>query len=139
MAPEALYGRLPAMPFDYAVYRDLRLVVSTGVGLVTWEQIKARQDQTKTDPSFDPEFNQIVDLSSVTGFDMSTDQTRLLARRQIFSPKSKRAFVATNPAVFGVGRMWETYTEFSNNPTEIHVFSDISSALKWIGLERMPS
>lgn len=107
--------------------------------MVTWEEIKARQDQTKTDPNFDPEFDQIVDLRSVTRFEMSPEQTRSLARRQIFSSQSKRAFVATSPSVFGVGRMWETYTEFSNDPSHIQVFYDLSSALKWLGLKSLPS
>jgi hypothetical protein len=127
------------MPFDYAVYKELRLVISTGKGLVTWQEINARQDQIKTDPNFDPKFNQIVDFRSVTGLDMSAEQTRLLATRSIFSPKSKRAFVATNSAVFGVARMWETYTEFSDHPNEVRVFYDISAALQWLGLEHMPS
>ena|SRR5215469_7383758 len=126
------------MPFSYIVYRKHRLVVSSGSGLLTWEEIKARQDETKTDPNFDPSFNQLVDLRSVTGIKMSGDQARMLASRHIFSPGSRRAFVATNPGIFGVGRMWETYTEFSEKPSQIRVFSDLPSALKWLGLESFP-
>lgn len=127
------------MPFDYVVYKETRLVISTRIGVVTWEEIKSRQDQTKTDPNFDPGFDQIVDLRLVTRFEMSPEQTRSLARRQKFSSKSKRAFVATIPSVFGVGRMWETYTEFSDDPSHIQVFYDLSSALKWLGLKSLPS
>jgi hypothetical protein len=123
------------MPFDYVIHKERRLVISTGSGLVTWQEIKARQDQTRTDPDFNPEYDQIVDLRSVTGFDMSTEQTRMLARRQIFSSKSKRAFIATSPSVFGMGRMWETYTEFSENPSQIKVFYDVASALRWLGVD----
>jgi len=126
------------MPFSYVVYRENRLVISTGSDLVTWEEIKTRQDQTKTDPDFNPEFNQIVDLRSVTGFDMTSDQARLLARRMIFSLTSKRAFVAASPAVFGVGRMWEIFSEMSDNPSQIRVFYDLPSALKWLDLENLP-
>jgi len=126
------------MPFSYVVYGEHRLVISTGSDVVTWEEIKARQDQTKTDPDFNPEFNQIVDLRAVTGFDMTTDQARLLARRMIFSATSKRAFVAASPAVFGVGRMWEIFTELSDNPSELRVFYDLPSALKWLSLESLP-
>jgi len=126
------------MPFSYVVYKEHRLVVSAGSGLVTWEEIKARQDETKTDPSFDPTFNQIVDLRSVTEIQMSGDQARMLASRQIFSQESKRAFVATNPSIFGMGRMWEIYTEFSERPSQIRVFADLASALKWLGLESLP-
>lgn len=72
------------MPFSYVVYPEHRLVISTGSDRVTWEEIKHRQDQTKTDPDFNPEFNQIVDLRTVTGFDMSSGETRMLAHRSFF-------------------------------------------------------
>ena len=123
------------MSFDYVVYKEHRLVISTGSGVVTWEEIKARQDQTQTDPDFNPEYDQIVDLRAVTAFEMSTDQTRLLASRLIFSSQSKRAFIATRPSVFGVGRMWETSTEFSENPSQIRVFYEVASALQWLGVD----
>lgn len=126
------------MPFDYVVYKGHRLVISTASGLVTWEEIKARQDQTKTDPAFNPEFDQIVDLRSATRVELSGDQIRFLAGRRIFSFRSRRAFVAPNPSVFGIGRMWESYTEFSQNPNEVRVFPDLPSALKWLGLEDLP-
>jgi len=129
----------PRMPFDYVVYKEHRLLISTALGRVTWEEIKTRQDQTKTDPEFDPEFDQIVDLRSATRVELTGDQIRFLAGRQIFSSRSKRAFVAPNPSIFGVGRMWETYTEFSSHPTEIRVFGDLPSALKWLGRENFPS
>jgi hypothetical protein len=131
-------GPKGGMPFNYVVYREHRLVISTGSNLVTWEEIKDRQDQTQTDPDFNPQFNQIVDLRAVTGFDMSSDQARLLARRIIFSGTSRRAFVAASPAVFGVGRMWEVFGELSDNPSQIRVFYDLPSALKWLNLESLP-
>src|SRR5215475_13165940 len=128
-------GRGVAMPFSYIVHKECRLVVSTGADRVTFNEIKARQDQTKTDPDFNPEFNQIVDLRAVTSFDMISDQARALARRKIFSSGSRRAFVAASPAIFGVARMWEIFTELSDNPSEVRVFYDLLSALKWLNLE----
>lgn len=126
------------MPFSYVVYPEHRLVISTGSDRVTWQEIKDRQDQTKTDPDFNPGFNQLVDLRAVTSFDMTGGQTSALARRTIFSATSKRAFVAADPAVFGMGRMWEIFTEMSDNPSQIRVFKDLSSALKWLDLETLP-
>jgi hypothetical protein len=126
------------MPFSYVVYSEHQLVISTGSDLVTWEEIKTRQDQTKTDPDFNPGFNQIVDLRAVTGFDMTSDHASLLARRMIFSATSKRAFVAASPAFFGMGRMWEILAEMSDTPSQIRVFYDLPSALKWLNLESLP-
>ena len=131
-------GPRNGMPFSYVVYSEYRLVVSTGSDLVTWEEIKTRQDETKTDPGFNPEFDQIVDLRAVTGFDMTSDHARLLARRMIFSASSKRAFVASSPSVFGVGRMWEMFTEVSDSPSQIRVFYDLPSALEWLHLDSLP-
>ena len=126
------------MPFGYVVYKDLRLVVSTGLNRVSWTEIKACQDQTKTDPNFNSEFDQIVDLRATTSFEMTSEQARVLARRMIFSFSSKRAFVASRPAIFGMGRMWEAYTELSDNPSQIQVFYDLSLALKWLRLQALP-
>lgn len=126
------------MSFGYIVYKDLRLVVSTGLNCVSWTEIKACQDQTKTDPNFNPEFDQIVDLRATTSFEMTSEQARVLARRMIFSFSSKRAFVASRPAIFGMGRMWEAYTELSDNPSQIQVFYDLSLALKWLRLQALP-
>ena len=126
------------MPFRYVVHKDRRLVVSTGLDCVSWNEIKACQDLTKTDPNFNPEFDQIVDLRATTSFDMTVEQAGALARRMIFSFSSKRAFVASSPAVFGMGRVWEAFTELSDNPSQIQVFYDLSPALKWLGLEALP-
>jgi len=54
------------MPFTCTVYREHRLIISTGSDCVTWSEIKARQDETKTDPAFNPEYDQLVDLRAVT-------------------------------------------------------------------------
>ena len=83
------------MPFSYVVYKDRNLVISTVSGRVTWEEIKARQDQTKTDPDFNPEFNQIVDLRAVTGFDMTSEHARTLASRMIFSFRKIINYIST--------------------------------------------
>ena len=126
------------MPFSYVVYKEHRLVISAGSGCLTWSEIKQRQDQIRSDPDFDHEFNQLVDLRTVTSFEMNSEQTRMLARRRVFSPTSKRAFLAGDPAAFGMGRMWEILTELSENPSQIRVFYDLAAALKWLGLEALP-
>jgi len=108
------------MPFSYVVYSEHRLVISTGSDRVTWEEIKDRQDQTKTDPDFNPEFNQIVDLRAVTGFDMTSDQARMLARRMIFSTTSQRAFVAASPACYSAGGfLWSCLSSAEADPENV--------------------
>jgi hypothetical protein len=126
------------MPLSYAVYREHCLVIITGSGRVTWDEIKERQDQIKSDPDFNPEFNEIVDLRAVTALDMSSEHAQVLARRMLFSFASKRAFVAADPVVFGVARTWENFTHISDNPSQIRLFNDLPSALKWLKLDSLP-
>jgi len=127
------------MPFSYVVYKEQRLVISTGSGRVTCAEIRERQDQTSNDPDFDSEFNQIVDLRAVTDFEVSIEEFRALARRRIFAPSSRRAFVAKDPHIFGMGRLWEIESEtFDIETSKIHVFYDLASALHWIGVEALP-
>jgi hypothetical protein len=123
------------LPFNYIVYKQHHLVVSTGTGRVTCSEIKARQDQAKSDPEFDPNFNQIVDLRAAVMVDLTVDEARMLASRTIFSSSARRAFIVTSPAVFGMGRMWEAYTEIARGESQIRLFSNLDSALDWLGLE----
>jgi hypothetical protein len=123
------------LPFSYVVYKDRKLVISTGTGRVTCEEIRFRQDQTQTDPEFDPDFNQIVDLRAATAIDGSIDEFKVLASRKVFSPQSRRAFLASSPAVFGMGRLWEAQTEISQNTSHIRVFYDVASAMEWLGMK----
>ena len=120
------------LPFRYKVYKKLRLVISIGSGRVTADEIKARQDETSTDPDFDPHFDQIVDLREVTGFDMSAEQLRTLARRRVFSGNSRRAFVGVSPSIYGTELLWQVHNEVSENPSQIRIFSDLRAALEWL-------
>ena len=44
---------------------------------------------------------------------------------------SRRAFVATKRAIFGMGRLMEFYHE---QHAQVHIFYDLDSARKWLGL-----
>ena len=126
------------MPCRYLIHRDRRLVVSTGWERVTFVELKAHQDQLGGDPDFDPTFNQLLDGTEVIELAVSIGQVRSLATRKLFSPTSRRAFVAPNPVVFGVGRMWTAYHEMATGLENVKIFYDLAAALKWLGLDELP-
>jgi hypothetical protein len=126
------------MPCRYIIDQQHRLVITTGSDRITFAEVKAHQEQLSTDPAFDPEFNQLVDASAVTAIDATIDQIKTIAKRGIFSPTSRRAFVATRPDIFGIGRVMGTYFEMSRVPQQVQVFYDLPSALKWLGLDEDP-
>ena len=127
------------MPCHYVIHGPSRLVVSTGSENVTFAELKAHQDRLAVDPDFDPSFNQLLDARTVTDLEVSRDQVRLLAARRIFSEQSRRAFVALNPAVFGIGRMWTAYHEMATGLENVRIFYDLADALKWLGLDALPA
>jgi hypothetical protein len=126
------------MPCRYTIDQQHRLVITTASGRVTFAEAKAHQDQLSNDAAFDPKFNQLVDASTVTAIDATVEQVRTIAKRAIFSPASRRAFVATRPDIFGIGRVLGTYFEMGRVPQQVHVFYDLRSALEWLGLDEDP-
>jgi len=125
------------MPLRYVIDKGRRLVHTTGWDRLTFAQTEAYRDQLLNDPDFDPEFNQLVDLTALTGLGMSVEETKQIASGTGFSASSRRAFVAPDPAVFGMSRLFGAYSEMSKTGSRIQVFPDLSSALKWLGLETL--
>jgi hypothetical protein len=123
------------MPCQYVIDKARRLVVTTGWDLVTFAQAKGLQESLMSDPEFDSSFDQLIDGSAVTSMEMSPDEIRMIASRRFFSPSSRRAVVATRPAVFGIARMMQAIHESGKADAEVSVFYDRQSALEWLGMK----
>ena len=124
------------MPASYVIEKERRLVITTGKDRVTFAEANTHRDQLLNDPDFKSEFDQLVDLTAVTALDISAQEARAMGTRGLFSSTSRRAIVAPTPAIFGMGRMMQAYNELSDLATQIRVFHDLGSALKWLDLHR---
>jgi hypothetical protein len=123
------------VPCRYVIEKTRRLVITTGWDQVTFAEAKALQEQLESDPEFDSGFDQLIDGSAVTSLEMSQHEIRMIASRRLFSPSSRRAVVATKPAVFGIARMMQAFHDSGKQEAEISVFYERQSALKWLGLK----
>jgi hypothetical protein len=119
------------MKVKHSIDKQRRLVLTTAEGCVTFDDVTEHQDRLLADPDFDLNFDQLIDMTNVTTLDVSADGARMIAHRRIFSPKSRRAIVATKPHIFGMGRMMEIYHE-DVEYAEVEVFHSIDEALKWL-------
>lgn len=126
------------MPCDYAIYRERRLVITKVWGRVTFPEIREHQEQFVSDPEFDPAFNLLIDATGITKFDITTDEAKTIASQGLFSSASRRAFLASSPAIFGMGRLLGTYHAMATKREQVRVFYDRASALKWLGVEDDP-
>jgi hypothetical protein len=57
-----------------------------------------------------------------------------LARIDVFSAKSRRAFFAPSLLAFGMSRMFIAFREGSGGQEQMKVFSDRKEALQWLGI-----
>lgn len=123
------------MPCSYVIDKKRHLVVSTAWGCLTVQEMKLHDDQLRNDSDFSPEFSQLADGTRIERILGSGHEVGLAVSRSLFSETSKRAFVASTPFIFGMARMATSYIEVSGTPSQVGVFYDIASALKWLGLE----
>jgi hypothetical protein len=90
------------------------------------------------DSEFNPDFNQLVDGTAVTALDISIEDAKAIASKTIFSPTSRRAFVAKSPVILGIARIMETYSRITKGREQVKIFHDCGEALKWLGLDAFP-
>jgi hypothetical protein len=119
------------MPFFYKIDKPRRLVMSTAAGVLTKAEVLSLQDQLRKDPDFDPTFSQLSDLTHVSGMDITGADMRELAARTAFSPKSRRAVIASNDLAYGLARMFEQFRE-TKGDQGIRVFRKLEDALDWV-------
>jgi ribonucleotide monophosphatase NagD (HAD superfamily) len=124
------------MPVHYLLDKERQLVITTGSGRVTFAEARAHQEKLKNDPDFQPQFGQLLDLTAVTGLDLSNQEAQSLARTSpFFATSSRRAWVAPSPFLFGMGRLIGAYREMAGGEEQFRVFYNHKEALKWLGMD----
>jgi hypothetical protein len=122
------------VPADYKIDKDRRFVLSFGSGLLTREDVLSHMDRISVDPDFDPNFSQLLDFTKVTEVGFGPRDVREFAERNIFAPRSRRAFVVQNDLHFALARMFEIHRELRGE-VGIGVFRRLEEAMEWIAAE----
>jgi hypothetical protein len=119
------------MPLFYKIYKERRLVMSTGSGVVTFADGLAHQEKLRKDPDFAPTFSQLMDLSQVIKIEVTSAELARLARASAFAFDSRRAAVVTNDFAFGLARMFEMHRNILGEKG-IRIFRNLDAALDWV-------
>jgi hypothetical protein len=120
------------MPCNYRIERKQRLVISTAWGVLTGEEILEHQNRLVCDSCFNSDFYQLLELVDVTNFEIDFDTMDTLSEQQIFSPRSRRAFIAKSPLAFGLSRMFASLRELRGGEEQIRIFDNRDEALGWL-------
>jgi len=121
------------VPADYKIDKARRFVLSTGTGLLSKEDVLDHMDRISADPDFDPTFSQLLDFTKVTEVGFGPEEVRQFAERNIFSSRSRRAFLVQNDLHYGLARMFEIHRELKGE-TGIAVFRSMEDAMDWIAV-----
>jgi hypothetical protein len=120
------------LPTSYEIDSQRRLVTSRIWGDVTDTEIRQHNQTLRTDPKFVATYQQLVDMTGVTSIGVSTSTINETSLDQFFEPGTRRAFIATDDAVFGMARMFALRAEGLGQT--IQVFRDEGLAREWLGI-----
>jgi len=120
------------MPFATSFYLDRRLMITRAWGHITVEDVLAFRQDLAARPEFNPTWAHVVDARNAVVFDMSADEIRQLAETSVFSPSARRAMVATDPAIFGLFRMYGVMFELQVDGSAVGVFTTLDNAIEWV-------
>lgn len=120
------------MPCDYELDLQRRWIRCRAWGTVTFAEGIENRRRFTSDPNFSPDFHQIYDGSDVTRLIITASETGLLALDTIFSPKSRRAFVAPRSDTYSFARTFQLYRQINAGKDQIRLFRTIEDAEAWL-------
>ena len=101
-------------------------------GTVTETEVREHNRTLRTDPDFNPSYRQLIDCTGLTEILVSTPTINAISHDQFFAPGTRRAFIATTDAAFGLARMFALQAEGSGQTIE--VFRERRLAEEWLGI-----
>ena len=120
------------MVIDCVIIKERGIVFSTATGTVTDALAMQHRDRISEDPAFQSSFWQLLDMTTVDYFKMTSTGIRVLAERNPFSEGSRRAIVVDSELSCGMVRMYQLLTD--QHAHDRTVFKDLKEARAWLGL-----
>ena len=125
------------MPTRLSIDVKARMVYSSYYGDMTTTDLVQHIASIRKHPDFDPDFDELIDASGVTSFEVPSDDVRELASHDSpFHAHAKRVLVAPQDLIFGLGRMFQTFG--SEQRPHFIVVRTLDEAYRRLGRERLP-
>lgn len=119
------------MPASYTIDKARRLVLLRMWGVCTAKDVLWFREAIKTDPDFDPDFAELVDLTGVIKAKMAPGEVRMLAGMVPFSAAARRALLSEDLLIFGLSRIYETLRSLRGDQ-HVRVFRRRDEAMAWL-------
>src|SRR5256885_2044489 len=108
------------MPMVVNVDVGRRLILTTGSGVLTTEDVVSARQQALGNPAFDPTYNELFDIREVTAVQMSGAEMARIAASSVLTRRVRRAFVAKTHVQYNMARMFSSLSE--PHEQNVHVF-----------------
>jgi hypothetical protein len=125
------------MPAFYHIDKTRKLVMSTASGVLTRNDLAGHMQRLLADPDFNPSFAQLADFSHLTALDFTADDVRDFARKDVFSPSSRRAFIVADDQSESLAQMFAILRDVAGE-RGIRVFRTLEEGIDWI-IPHIPS
>ena len=120
------------MPATHRIDPDEKDVFVEVTGVLTFDDLLSDRNRMRNDPAFDPSFNFLMDLRSVTRFYITGDELRALAVDSALDRAAKQVYVVPSDIVYGMARIYSAVSKA--DPDAVQVFRNMNSARAWLGL-----
>jgi hypothetical protein len=121
------------MPIDFAIYPERRLIVTTGWGVLTLDDLLDHEKRLAAHPDFVPDLAQLLDFSGVEEPRLHWKDMHAVAVGCPLGKQSRRALVAGTDEMYGIGRMYQLVADREDQ--DMQVFRDGDEARRWLGID----
>lgn len=128
------------MPANHYIDKKRQLIITTWEGdahdIEFIKAIESYQNDIQNHPDY-VNYNEIVNLSEVTSFKLSTYGIQTIGKIASSTDKGninrKLAIIVSSNLAYGLARMYEAYRSFSKNSRKkISIFKNEKDAVEWI-------
>ena len=124
------------MPLTYHIDKEQSLIITTAVGVLTDEDVLLHKTQLLKDPDFRPGLRELSDIRSIDRLAVTPIGIKNMVEHDRHHAEQveqhRLAIVASEDAVFGMGRMYQMMAEPVTE--SVRIFRDIDEAKAWLGV-----
>ena len=123
------------MPADYSIDPVRKIVTMRLFGLVRGHEGFDARERIVADPAYDSSYDELIDATGASGFDVSGATVRGAADSPLLSNDVRRAMVAVTDEAYGIFRMFQS----AMDRPRLQVFRSRREAEEWLAAERAGS
>jgi hypothetical protein len=123
------------MAIHFTVFPDLNLLLSEFEGVVNPVELLAWYEALRSHDEFRTDIRQLADFRRNVPEAWTADEMKRVLEMEPFGEGARRAFVGPSDVVFGLARMYASFSDTLGRGGNIEAFRDMDEALEWLGVD----